>query len=239
VVVEVLRALLGAISPFGGYLGVFTVSLVSNSVPFLGVPYLLFVAGYIAREAVRLGLPVELTLIALSALGATLGKLVVYFLASSFRLKLSDRTKENLRVFANFSKRLALPLIILFAATPAPDDLLYVPLGLSRYSLLYYFTGVFLGKLVMVWLASTYFKVIAKVLGEELTVNPVAFTTVALVTVYLCLVIMKIDWSKVASSYSGRGFLEALRTILAEYVEVNKLLLRRIAPRPRRLGTAG
>jgi hypothetical protein len=50
---------------------------------------------------------------------------------------------------------------------------------------------------------------------------------------------MKIDWSKVALSHSERGFLEALRTILAEYVEVNKLFLRRIAPRPRRLGTAG
>jgi membrane protein YqaA with SNARE-associated domain len=239
VIVEVLRALLRAVSPFGGYLGVFTISLVSNSVPFLGVPYLLFVAGYIAREAVRLGLPVELTLITLSALGATLGKLVVYFLAASFRLKLSSRTKENLKVFANFSKRLALPLVVFFAATPAPDDLLYVPLGLSRYSLVYYFTGVFLGKFIMVWLSSTYFKVIVHVLGKDFMADPVASIAVALVTAYLCLIILKIDWSKVTFNYSEKGLLKALRTIFTEYVEVNRLFLRRMCSRLKRVSTAG
>jgi len=239
VLLEALRALLGAVSPFGGYIGVFTISLVSNSVPFLGVPYLLFVAGYIAREAVRLGLPAELTLIALSALGATLGKLVVYFVAASFRLKLSSRAKDNLRLFASFSKRLAFPLVVIFAATPAPDDLLYVPLGLSRYSLAYYFTGIFVGKSIMVWISSTYFKAIAYVLGEDLLADPLVSVAVAAVTAYLCVVVLKIDWSRVVSDYSERGVLEALKSLIAEYVEVNRSLLRGASAWLRRLGATG
>jgi len=238
VLLDALRALLSAISPFGGYLGVFTISLVSNSVPFLGVPYLLFVAGYIAREAIRLGLPAELFLIALSALGATLGKLVVYFIAASFRLKLSSKTKDNLRLFANFSKRLALPLVVLFAATPAPDDLLYVPLGLSRYSLVYYFTGVFVGKSIMVWISSTYFKVVKYVLGEDFLADPLASAAVAVLTAYLCIVVLKINWSRVASRYSEGGPLKAFRGIFVEYVEVNRSFLRRLSTWLRRLGTA-
>lgn len=238
-ILDALRALLGAASPFGGYIGVFTISLVSNSVPFLGVPYLLFVAGYIAREAIRLGLPAELTLIALSALGATLGKLVVYFVAASFRLKLSSKTKDNLRLFANFSKKLAFPLVVFFAATPAPDDLLYVPLGLSRYSLVYYFTGIFIGKSIMVWISSTYFKAITHVLGEDPLADPLAAVTIAIVTAYLCVVILKIDWSRVVSSYSERGVLEALKRLLAEYVEVNRSLLKGMSTWLRRLGATG
>ncbi|MEM4937900.1 MAG: hypothetical protein QW509_07000, partial [Sulfolobales archaeon] len=85
-----LKALVELASMYGSYIGVFTISLVSNSVPFVGVPYLLIIASYVAREAVRFGLPVELALILASALGSTAGKLIVYFIAAGFRFKLSE-----------------------------------------------------------------------------------------------------------------------------------------------------
>ncbi len=222
-----LKALLELVSAYGGYLGVFAISLASNSLPFVGVPYLLVVAGYAAREGIRLGLPAYVALILASAAGSTLGKLIVYSVAAGFRLKLSETTKDNLKHFASRARRVAFPLIILFAATPVPDDMLYVPLGVARYPLVYYLTGVFVGKTIMVWIASTYFKIVIDLLGEELTANPFAALGVGALTVYLTIVIMKIDWRRVAEVYSGEGALPSLGAVLVEFLGINARLFRR------------
>ncbi|MEM3988470.1 MAG: VTT domain-containing protein [Sulfolobales archaeon] len=223
-----LKALLELASMYGSYIGVFTISLVSNSVPFIGVPYLLIIASYVAREAVRFGLPVELALILASALGSTAGKLIVYFIAAGFRFKLSENTKNNLKYFVSYSRRLALPLIILFAATPAPDDLLYVPLGVARYPLTYYFLGIFIGKFIMVWLATTYFRVLFKYLGDEVVTNPVVGVGVAALTMYLTITIMRMDWRKIAEVYSEKGIVQSIKTIIEEFLSASLRLLRKL-----------
>lgn len=222
-----LRALLEVASAYGGYIGVFTISLVSNSIPFAGLPYLLFVASYVAREAIRFGLPIEIALILTSALGSTLGKLIVYFVAAGFRFKLSESSKNNLGYFVKYTKRVALPLIILFAATPAPDDMLYVPLGVARYSLAYYFLGVFIGKAFMVWLASTYFRVLFKYLGEEMIINPAVAVCIAMLTMYLTLTILRMDWRKITEVYSERGFLSSSRVVLEEFLKASTGILKK------------
>lgn len=223
-----LKALLDIASAYGGYIGVFAVSLVSNSVPFVGVPYLLIVAGYVAREAIRFGLPVEIALVLASALGATLGKLTVYFVAAGFRLRLSESTKDNLKYFTRFSRRMAFPLIVLFAATPMPDDVLYIPLGVARYPLTYYFFGVFVGKAIMVWLASTYFRVIFKYLGEEMVTNPALALCVAALTMHLTVVVMRMNWKRITEVYSERGALSSAGAVLEEFFAVNLRLFKRI-----------
>ncbi|MCS7099075.1 MAG: VTT domain-containing protein [Sulfolobales archaeon] len=222
-----LKALVEIIGEYGGYIGVFTISLVSNSVPFVGVPYLLIIASYIAREAVRVGLPAEVALVLLSALGSTIGKLVVYLVAAGFRLRLSEATKDNLKYFASYSKKMAFPLVVLFASTPVPDDLLYVPLGIARYPLPYYFLGIFAGKTVMVWLASTYFRVIFNYLGEEVTANPLAVAFVFLLTAYLTITIIKMNWRRVAEAYTGGSVELSIRVLLEEFAAVNLRFLKK------------
>ena len=218
---SIVKALVEVVRVCGGYLGVFAISLVSNSIPFVGVPYLLIVAHYIARESIRLGLPAEVALVAASALGSTVGKIVVYATAASFRAKLGERTKENLRYFVNYTKKVSFLLIVLFAATPAPDDMMYVPLGVARYPLHLFFFGVFVGKLLMVWLVSMYFRLIYAYLGEELVYNPVAALCVAAVTIYLTVAIMKMNWRSVAETYSEKGPLASAKMVLKEFASVN------------------
>ncbi|MEM2006257.1 MAG: VTT domain-containing protein [Sulfolobales archaeon] len=223
-----LKALLDLASMYGSYIGVFTVSLVSNSVPFVGVPYLLIIASYVAREAMRFGLSAELALIVTSAMGSTAGKLIVYFIAAGFRFKLSENTKNNLKYFASYSKRLALPLIILFAATPAPDDMLYVPLGVAGYPLAYYFLGIFIGKLIMVWLATTYFRVLFKYLGDEVVTNPVLGVCVAALTIYLTITIMRMDWRKIAETYYEKGVVRSAKMLVEEFLVASLGLFKNI-----------
>ncbi len=215
---SMIKALLEIVSAYGGYLGVFAISFASNSIPFLGVPYLLAVASYAAREGIRLGLPAYVALILASAAGSTLGKFVVYSVAASFRVRMSESTKDNLKYFANHTKRIAFPLIVLFAATPMPDDILYVPLGIARYPLAYYFLGVFVGKTIMVWLASTYFTILIGYLGEELTANPLAALGVGALTLYLTFTIMKMNWKRIAEVYSKEGVISSLKEALVEFL---------------------
>ncbi|MCX8184789.1 MAG: VTT domain-containing protein [Sulfolobales archaeon] len=216
------------VSVYGGYVGVFTISLVSNSIPFVGVPYLLVIASYIAREAVRVGLSAEIVLILLSALGSTIGKIFVYLIAAGFRFKLSDTTKDNLKHFANYSKKMVFPLIVLFAASPVPDDLLYVPLGVAGYSLPYYFLGIFVGKTIMVWLASTYFRVIFNYLGDEIVTNPLVAVPVVLLTAYLTITIIKMNWRRIAEVYTEKGVIPSIRVLLEEFAAANSKFLKKV-----------
>lgn len=226
--ISMLKTLLELVTGYGGYIGVFTISFVSNSVPFIGVPYLLLVANYIAWEAVGHGLPAEVALIVASALGSAIGKVLVYSVAAGFRLKLNEKTRENLKYFVNYSKRVAFPLIVLFAATPAPDDLLYVPLGIAKYPLPYYFLGVFFGKTLMVWLATTYFKLIYGYLSEEVTLNPLIAVLVAVITAYITATIIKMEWKKIGEAYSREGIISSTKVLLTEFFGTALGLAKRI-----------
>lgn len=225
---DAVKALISIVRAYGGYLGVFAVSLVSNSIPFVGIPYLLVVAHYIAKEAVRYGLGAEIALILASALGSTIGKIVVYTTAASFRVKLSEHTKENLKYFVNYTKKVSFLLIVLFAATPAPDDMIYVPLGVAKYPLHFFFLGVFVGKVVMVWIVSTYFKVIYAYLGEELIYNPVPAICIAATTIYLTITVVKINWRNVVETYAEKGLIESAKTLFMEFVKVNVAALKKL-----------
>ncbi len=228
---SVVKALIDVARAYGGYLGVFALSLVSNSIPFVGVPYLLVVANYIAREAVRLGLSAEIALVLASALGSTIGKIVVYATAASFRVKLGESTKENLKYFVKYTKKASFLLIVLFAATPAPDDMVYVPLGVAKYPLHLFFFGVFIGKVIMVWIISTYFKVIYAYLGEGLVFNPVLALCIAAVTIYLTISIMKINWKKIAETYVEKGLIASVKMVFTEFVGVSVEALKRLLHR--------
>ena len=142
-----LEALIDAIKgAIGGFPGIFVISLISNSIPFIGIPYLAVVAGY---AAIYTSPTDRALLIVSSAAGAAVGKIVIYFLGSAVRLKLSKESEENLRTFLRLAKRSMFLAIVIFASTPLPDDLLYVPLGVMRYPLPQYFLAIFIGKVVL------------------------------------------------------------------------------------------
>jgi len=100
------------------------------------------------------------------------------------------------------------------ALTPIPDDLVYIPLGLAKYSPWKFAAATFAGKLLMneaiVW-GSVYLgrPFVERIMGESasnttLIIAGVASIAVMVVLVYLSL---KIDWGKVI----GRWFPWALK----------------------------
>ncbi|MFQ5710295.1 MAG: VTT domain-containing protein [Candidatus Geothermarchaeales archaeon] len=136
----------GRFGDVGTYLGVFLISIFGNVTFIFPVPYVL------ALAFISLLLPVNIPLLGASAgLGATIGELSAWLVGRGAR-ELFDETRheKSLRrlkrlVEAGFT----IPLIILFAATPLPDDLLLFVLGVSQYSIIKVLLTCFVGKLIM------------------------------------------------------------------------------------------
>ena len=97
-------------------------------------------------------------------------------------------------------------VIFLFALTPLPDDLLFIPLGILRYSFIKAFIPCFLGKLLMCGILAyggqLYYDVLRIVFGEmtwEMELLTSIITAVVLVLILVAL--FKIDWEKVLKKY--------------------------------------
>ncbi len=191
-----------------GVLGVFLISLVSNAIPYSTIPYVIGIVAYASRLSTRL----EVAMVILAgALGAALGKAIVYMMGRAAHLKASEETKRNLEVFVNLFRKSALLAIFLFAALPLPDDVIYVPLGVAGYNFRYFFIGVFLGKIVITGFAILAGKTLSMLFQLESQVHPVLLTTVIIaLIVIVSLAIVETDWLEIANK-SSKSWLEGFK----------------------------
>ncbi|HUG96441.1 MAG TPA: VTT domain-containing protein [Nitrososphaera sp.] len=187
-----------------GYLGILLVSFVGSLIPFIPIPYfpLLITASFNSNFNPHL-------IALVSTAGVVAAKTIIFFASYYGRKVLSDKTKHRMLPLQRLVSRYGWPGAFIAAATPVPDDLVYIPLGLAKYSPWKFVTATFAGKFVMneaiVW--SSIFlgrPFVESVLGE--TTDPTwlivgAVVSIALlgVTVYYSL---KIDWARII----GRWF---------------------------------
>ena len=124
-----------------GYLGVFTVTLALNILPFTS-PSNLIIAGAVAflfpaMNPVLVGVTV--------AIAASLSKTAHYYVASY----IGTRTGSKAQKLGSYGKSLgrwgALAAFVA-AASPIPDDPVVIPLGMTRYSPAKFFTAYLIGK---------------------------------------------------------------------------------------------
>ncbi len=220
----IIDAIKGAV---GGFPGIFVISLVSNSIPFVGIPYLAVVAGYAAIYTSPID---RALLIVSSAAGATVGKIIIYFLGSTVRLKLSKESEENLKTFLRLAKRSMFLAIVIFASTPLPDDVLYVPLGVMGYPLPQYFLAIFIGKMVLTTVVIYYLGWVI-----ELTVNsesPAVSVAAIILTIYLTYLALKIDWRGVLNELERKGVAGATAKVLKEAVRLTWNLVHSVTKLP-------
>ena len=208
-----LQELAQRLSSVNPFLASFVISFVSNSIPFMTVPYLALIAGYGAL----LNDDVERLLVGVGGgLGAALGKMVVFYFGREFHRVLSEETKENLEFFAKAFQHGVFIAIFLFAALPLPDDVLYIPLGVAGYNPVLFFIAVALGKTFLT-LGAVYF---GDVLGQAAawlqTVlglsgageEPNPFVTAVLLLVASLAVtamIIRMDWRRIVEVYNEYG----------------------------------
>jgi len=197
-----------------GLYGVFFVSLISNSIPFVAIPYLLYIVLYAAgfRD------PTSLLLISLvSGLGAGLGKILVYFIGRGFAsLSSSSRTVRNWAYLASKHKLAGFLAVLFVTLTPVPDDVVLIPMGFASYSLLLYAVGVFVGKIVQSSLAVIYGRALVSLLEERLGLPLwLSALILAAATLIIIYIIGQVDWMKATEIYAGQGLWKSLVYITA------------------------
>ncbi|MBC7114249.1 MAG: VTT domain-containing protein [Archaeoglobi archaeon] len=180
-----------------GILGVFLISLVANSIPFVGIPYLNFLIVISpALNSFQL-----LSVSILSALGAATGKVIIYFTGKTFRLALSEDKRRNLEFFARLLDKWGIFAIFFFAATPMPDDALYFPLGVGNYSLKNYFIAVLAGKIFLTSSVLMGGKILFRTVERLQMSFEMTFLIFMLLTFGITAIILKIDWMKLFEKY--------------------------------------
>ncbi len=182
-----------------GYVGVFLISLVGSLSIIIPIPYTLLI--YL------MGAVLDPILIAIaSGLGSAVGEFSGYALGYYGRAVISEERQRKMDYMVKVFDRYGFFAIFLFALTPLPDDLLFIPLGIMRYRLIKAFVPSLLGKLLMSFILAysghLSIEFIRDLLGEGGLIG--AIVTVILLIVII-VAILKIDWERVFEKYVGEG----------------------------------
>jgi len=186
-----------------GLTGVFLISFLGSIIPFLPLPYLAIVV-ILSQEYSN----IDLIFLGLSAgIGGGIGKLTTYFIGRALNLKLSEKKKAELKIFSSLIKKYGTLGVFIFALTPLPDDVLYFPLGLAKFSFLRFFIPNLIGKTILAifvaMLGHYYFEIAKNFFGESesILINLIAISFMIIITIFL----LKIKWSKVYEIVQKEG----------------------------------
>lgn len=209
-----------------GPVGLFVVALLSNAIPYSTIPYLILVAPILS---VYKGKELLISIMSL-ALGAAVGKVVIYMvgrgLASIGRI---EKALTGLRSLTSVHKHATFIVVFLAAALPIPDDVFYIPVGISKYSLTLFFIAVLLGKMIITYLAALYGRALRFLLQEVVGVPiSVQIPLMIAVTTLVVLVINSIDWEGVNNTYREKGVLKAFNYMVSSIPSGLKKILKRI-----------
>lgn len=176
-----------------GYPGVFLLSFIGATSVIVPVPYTVVL---LTISAPRFGFnPLLLAIVA--GFGAAVGELVGYGLGYAGRRVVSKKYDRRLNAMLRIFERFGMPAVFIFALTPMPDDLLFIPLGLMRYPLWKAFIPCVAGKFFMS-LIITYVGAAAGAAFEEDMILAV-ITTILLVLVVIAM--FRINWEKFVEKY--------------------------------------
>jgi len=177
-----------------GYFGIFAVSFIGAVSIIFPIPYTLIIF-YLG--SLRIFNPF---LIALSGgAGSALGEFFGYFLGYYGRVVLSKERQRKIDYITNLFTRYGALTIFVFALTPLPDDLLFIPLGIMRYRFLKAFIPCFAGKILMCLILAygghLSIGIIKSLMGAE--GGYVSIIASILLLIVILILMVKIDWEKI------------------------------------------
>jgi len=131
-------------TPEVGYLGLTIVSFFGSLIPFVPIPSFVLVATMAVGEQFDIHV-----LVLIAALTSTAAKQIIFYVSYGGRKIISEKTKKRMLPFQKLVKRYGGSAAFVAAATPIPDDLVYIPLGLAKYNPKRFFVATLSGKIVL------------------------------------------------------------------------------------------
>jgi membrane protein YqaA with SNARE-associated domain len=186
---DIIQFLLGLVEKYG-YFGAFIGSILGNITIALPTPYAFLITALGSNlNPFILGI--------VSGFGATLGELASYWMGLASRKALNPQQLDRLDIVKRLVEKYGSLIIVLFAVTPLPDDLLLVPLGMMGYEAEKMVVSVWAGKTVLALVlayAGFYGVEYLSFLFESMGWTGVLVSLLFLVVIIVAL--LRIDWEK-------------------------------------------
>ena len=196
-----------AIFPFApevGYIGLTLVSFFGSLIPFVPLPSFLLLA------TMSVGDQFDLHMLAIiSAVTATAAKVIVFSVSYGGRRIIGEKSRKRMRPFERLVKRYGAGAAFFAAATPMPDDLIYVPLGLAKYNPKRFFIATLTGKLVL----SYAIVFISHYMGlslvepflediEDVSTIYIGIAVFAAMMTSIVILLLKLDWQRIMGRFA-------------------------------------
>jgi membrane protein DedA with SNARE-associated domain len=197
----------GDIFPFApddGYLILALVNFFGSLIPFVPLPGFLFLA------TMSVGNQYDLHVLAIvSAVTATVAKQIIFFISFGGRKIMSQKTRIRMRPFERLVKRYGAAAAFVAAATPLPDDIIFVPLGLAKYNPKRFFIATLTGKLVL----SYVIVLISHNIGlsfiepflenvDDATPVYIGIVIFGVIMTAMIILLLKLDWQRVMGKFA-------------------------------------
>jgi membrane protein YqaA with SNARE-associated domain len=188
-----------------GYFGIFLISLLGAMSIFFPIPYtvVIFTLGAYFD-------PVAIAIVA--GIGAAIGEFSGYMLGLYGRKLISKERREKMEFMLKVFNRFGPLAIFVFALTPLPDDLLFIPLGILRYDIVKALIPALIGKICMNFIVAYSGRyavgVIKDIFGEEGDWIAALFGTLLAIVLFIIVMIImfKVDWEKLFEKYERKRF---------------------------------
>ncbi|MFL6328430.1 MAG: VTT domain-containing protein [Nitrososphaeraceae archaeon] len=197
-----LEDLLSFFNSFG-YFGILLISFVGSIIIFIPIPY------FPVLVAAAFDKHLDPHIISLSsAIGSVAGKMIIFYASYYGRKILNTSTKKRMFPLHRLLSKYGWLGAFIAAATPVPDDVVYITLGLAKYSPFRFATAVFAGKMVLkeitVWSALLIGRPFVEYFISNYS-NPVYFVALigstAVILAIILYLSLKLDWAKIIGKW--------------------------------------
>jgi len=182
-----------------GYVALALASFFASLVPFIPLPYFIVLATMSVGQQFNIH-----ALAIIAALTATGAKMIVFYVSYGGGKLMSEAARKRMKPFERLVKRYGAAAAFVAAATPIPDDFIYVPLGLAKYNPLRFLIATLSGKLVLAYVIvlishfvgiSLLDPLLEKV--EDPSTIYIGFAVFLGIMIAIIVLMLKFDWERV------------------------------------------
>jgi len=187
-----------------GYLILALVNFFGSLIPFVPLP------GFLLLATMSVGNEYDLHVLALlSAITATVAKQMIFFVSFSGRRIMNEKTRKRMRPFERLVKKYGAAAAFVAAATPMPDDIIFIPLGLAKYNPKRFFIATLTGKIVLSYIIVFISHYIGLSFIEPFLENIDDATPVyigilvfGIIMTAIIVLLLKLDWQRIMGKFA-------------------------------------
>ena len=186
-----------------GYVILALVNFFGSLIPFVPLP------GFLLLATMSIGNEYDLHVLALvSAVSATAAKQIIFYVSFKGRKIMSKKTLKRMRPFQRLVTKYGAAAAFVAAATPMPDDIIFVPLGLAKYNPKRFFISTLVGKIVLSYSIVFLYHYLGLSLVEPLVkdldnATPIYIGVVVfgIMMTLVIVLLLRLDWARILGKF--------------------------------------